>query len=52
MYVGSGIDQLGVDADLVARSTYTAFEHVAHCQFAPDLLGIDPLALIGERGIA
>jgi hypothetical protein len=36
----------------VARPADTAFKHIAHTQFAPDLLGLDPLSLIGECGIA
>ena len=52
MSVGGSIDQLGADADLAARSSDAAFEHVAHAQFAPDLLDVDRFALVGKTGIA
>ena len=52
MHVGLGIDQLGVDTDLVPRSADAAFNYIAHRQFVAYLLRINPLALIGERGIA
>src|SRR5438445_230921 len=50
--VGFGVDQLGVDADLIARPSDAPFEHVAHPQLAADLLRVDRLVPIGERGIA
>jgi hypothetical protein len=43
-----GIDQLGVDPDLVARPPDTPFQHVAHVQLAADLLCFYRSALIGE----
>jgi hypothetical protein len=43
MRVGLGIDQLDVDADLVARSTDAPFEHIADAQLAADLLRVDRL---------
>jgi AraC-like DNA-binding protein len=52
MRVGLGIDQLGVDAKLVAGPADAAFQDVAHTQLAADLLCIDSLVPIGERGIA
>jgi hypothetical protein len=52
MRVGLGIDQLGVDADLVARSPDVASQHIADAQIATDLLCVNLLALVGERGIA
>ena len=52
MRIGVGVDQLGVHADLVARPAHAAFEYIAHRQFVAYLLRINPLALIGERGIA
>ena len=52
MRAGLGIDQLGVDADLLGRALDAAFKHIAHAQLAADLLGVDRLALVGERGIA
>ena len=44
MRIGLGIDQLGVDADLIARSPDAAFQHVAHPQLAADLLCVNSLA--------
>jgi hypothetical protein len=52
MRVGRGVDQLGVDAEPVARPPDAPFEHVAHTKLAADLLGVDGLVPIGERGIA
>ena len=52
MRVPFGIDQLCVDTDLVTRPPDTPFEHITHAKLAADLLGVDPLALIGERSIA
>src|SRR5215831_12918037 len=51
MRVGRGINQLGVDADLIARSPDAPFEHIAHTEFAPDLLCVDPLTLISEGSV-
>ncbi len=48
---GFGIDQLGVDADPVARPADTSFENVSYPQLVADLLRIDPLVLISERGV-
>src|SRR6516165_6245511 len=52
MRVALSIDQLGVDANPVAQPADAAFEHITHPKLAPDLLGLDPLSLIGECGIA
>ena len=52
MCVSCGIDQLRVDADLVARSTDTPFEYIAHAKLAADLLRVDRLVPISESGIA
>src|SRR6516225_182733 len=52
MRVDLGIDQLSVDADPVARSPNTSLKHIADAELAADPPRIDPLALIGERGIA
>jgi hypothetical protein len=49
MGVGLGVDQLGVDTDLVARPPDAAFEDIAHTKIASDLLGIDPFVLVSER---
>ena len=37
MRVGFGVDQLGIDADPVARAADAAFQHIAHVQLAADL---------------
>ena len=52
MRAGFGLDQLRGDADPAAALAHRAFEHIAHAQFAPDLLHIDGLALVGEARIA
>src|SRR5262249_39311591 len=52
MRAGFGIDQLRVDAYLVAGASDAAFEHVANLQLPPDLLRLDRLALVGEGRIA
>jgi hypothetical protein len=52
MRVGLGVDQLRSDAELVARLPNAPFEHIAHAQLAANLLCVDPLVLIAERGIA
>ena len=49
MRIGCRIDQLGIDADLVARSPDAPFQHITHSQLAADLLGIDGLVAVGER---
>ena len=41
MRAGFGIDQLPGDAHPVAALAHRAFEHIAHAEFAPDLLHID-----------
>ena len=43
MGVGLGIDQLGTDADLIARPPDASLEHIAHTEIAADLLGVDRL---------
>ncbi len=51
MRVGLGIDQLGIDADLIARPLDATFQHIADAQLATDLLCVGRLVPIGERGI-
>ena len=46
------VDELGVDADAVLVALDRAFEHIANAEFLADLLGVDGLALVGERGVA
>src|SRR5215831_8804624 len=52
MGVGPRVDQLRVDADLIARTPNAPFEYVTHTKLSADLLGVYPLVLIGERRIA
>ena len=47
-----GVDELGVDAHPVLIALHRAFEHIAHAEFLADLLGVDGLALEGERRVA
>lgn len=51
MCVAPGVNELGIDADVVARSPHAPFQDIAHGQLAADLLGADALALLNERGI-
>jgi hypothetical protein len=51
MRVGLGVDQLCVDPDLVIRSLDAPFEHIAYAEIATDLLRVDRLVFVGERGI-
>ena len=46
------VDQLTGDAHAVARFAHAALKHVAHAQFAADLLHVDGLTLVGETRIA
>jgi hypothetical protein len=50
--VGLGIDQLGVDPDLIARAPDAPFQHIAHAKLSTDLLRVDWLVPISEGGIA
>ena len=52
MRAGERVDQLRGDAHSTTRFAHRAFEDVAHTQFAPDLLNVNRLALVGEAGIA
>ncbi len=52
MSSGGGVNQLRHNPHLIARFLYTAFQHVAHAQFFPDLLYVHCLALVGERRVA
>ena len=51
MRIGRGTDQLGVDAELVAGPPDAPFEHIAHAQLAANLLRVDGLVPVRERGI-
>ena len=52
MRVAFGVNQLGVNTDLAARSTDASFQHVADPELPADPPGVDGLASIGERGVA
>ena len=43
MRIALGVDQLGVDPDLVAGSLDAAFEQVANAELAANLLRVDRL---------
>ena len=45
------VDELHVDPHAIGRALNAAFEHIAHVQFAPDLLEVDRFASIGERRV-
>lgn len=49
---GGRINKLGSDANPIIGSTDAAFEHVAHAQFATDLLHINRTAFVSEARIA
>ena len=49
---GGAVDELGGDADPVARLAHAAFEHVAHAELPGDGAHVHGLALVGERGVA
>ena len=52
MRVCLGVDKLSVYPHLIGRPPDAAFEHVAHAQFATDLLRVDRLVPIRDRGVA
>src|SRR5439155_22865073 len=43
---GFRLDQLRSDPNAIAGLAYTAFEHVTHAEFAPDLFHIDRTPLV------
>src|SRR5262249_37488169 len=47
-----GVDQLRRDPYATPRLAHGAFEHIAHAEFAPDLLHIDGAAFVGEARVA
>ena len=47
-----GVDELDIDAHAVSAALDAAFEDIADVQFAPDLLHVERLALVGERRVA
>src|SRR5215471_9825990 len=51
MRVAFGIDELGVDADLVAQATDAPFQQITDPQLTANLLGIDRLVPISERRV-
>ena len=52
MRIGLGVDQLRVDADLVARAAHAPFEHIADRKLAADLFGVDRFVSVGESSVA
>ena len=52
MRIGQGINQLGGDAYLLARSLNASSQHIAHAELAADPPGGDWLVPVGQRGIA
>ena len=46
------LNELAGNANTVARLAHTAFQHVAHAEFATDLFDVDRAPLVRERGIA
>ena len=52
MVAGRRVDELGVDAQAASAALDAAFENIANVELAPDLLGVDGLALVGEGSVA
>ena len=52
MNVDFGLDQLGSDANPIARSLHAPFKYISHAQFATDLPGIGRLVPIRKSSIA
>ncbi len=52
MRAGRRVDELPGDADSARRSANAAFQHIAHAEFAADLLQVDGAALVCKAGIA
>ena len=52
MIASLGVDELDIDPHTAPAALHRAFEHIAHVQFAADLLHVIGLALVGERGVA
>src|SRR5262249_3216817 len=52
LQAGSGVAQLGIDAQALARATHAADKHVAYAELPPHLLEVGGLALVGDGRIA
>ena len=52
MVAALAVDQRRGDADPTSRAAHTAFQHIAHTEFAGDGADIHRLALEGEAGVA
>ena len=52
MAAGDDVVELGRDAHLVAQPAHAALDHVVDAEFLGDLLHVDGLALVDERGVA
>src|SRR5262249_5639349 len=46
------LEKLRADAEPIAGFAHTAFDHISHAEFAPDLLHINRTAFVGEAGVA
>ena len=52
MRAAAGVDELGVDPDLITAWLHRAFEDIAHAEIFPDRLGVHRLTLVGHGRIA
>jgi hypothetical protein len=52
MRTGFGIDELDIYTHLLAQPTDASFQNIPYTEIATDLLSVDGLILVGERGIA
>src|SRR5262249_40238267 len=52
MHAACRVDQLRGNSNPASGFAHRAFEHIADAEFAPDLLHIDGLALVGEGAVA
>src|SRR4029077_19781754 len=52
MSAGLRVDELDVDAQPIAGPLNAALQHITDVQLTPDLLQINMLSLVAERGVA
>ena len=52
MRAGLSVDELRVHAHPVLVALHRTFEHVANAKLLANLLGVDALSLVCERGVA
>ena len=48
---GGGLNKLARNAKAIAGFSDTAFEHIAHSEFAADLFDVYGVALVGKAGV-